>query len=231
MFGGIFFIMTPVNHALSHWLSQQKPYQLLPSEERRGFAQIAQEKALKKGEFLFREGQESDSVWLLRTGRIHLNKYMQNGQVSTTCVITEGETFCCLPALDHKSYPVNAVAAADAVVVRIPSSTFSQWMRDYPSFSQEALCSFCSRLREVECHGCMIFDPVEQRITQVLVTLAKKFGDEIPLTRQEIASLAGTTLETTIRTLSKMKEKKILRSTRGRIILMDIAFLRASLKQ
>jgi CRP/FNR family transcriptional regulator len=223
--------VTTLNHALSHWLSQQKPYQSLPAEERRGFAQIAQEKALKKGEFLFREGQESDSVWLLRKGRVHLNKYMQNGQVSTTCVITEGETFCCLPALDHKSYPVNAVAAADALVIRIPSSTFSQWMRDYPSFSQEALCSFCSRLREVECHGCMIFDPVEQRITQVLVTLAKKFGDEIPLTRQEIASLAGTTLETTIRTLSKMKEKKILRSTRGKIILLNLPFLQDSLKQ
>lgn len=222
--------MDTPNHALSHWLGQIKPYQYLPAEERRRFADTAQEKTIGKGEFLFREGQQSDAVWILRKGRIHLNKYMRNGQVSTTCIITGGETFCCLPSLDHKTYPVNAVAAVDSTVIRIPSSTFSQWMQKHSQFSQEALCGFCSRLREVECHGCMIFDPVEQRITQILLTLSKKFGDEIPLTRQEIASLAGTTLETTIRTLSKMKNEKLLRSTRGKIILLNIPALESSHK-
>ena len=220
--------MSTPNLALSHWLGQLKPYQSLPLAERKKFSQDAQEKRLTKGELLFREGQQSDSVWILRKGRVHLNQYTRNGQVSTTCVIGEGETFCCLPAMDHKTYPANAIAAMESVVIRIPAGTFSQWIQKYPQFFQETLCGFCNRLREVECHSGMIFDSVEQRITQVLVTLSKKFGNTIPLTRQEIANLAGTTLETTIRTLSKMKEKKLLRSTRGKIILLDLPTLESA---
>lgn len=222
--------MAPLNSALLLWLSQLQPFKYLPPEERKRFVESVHEKSLSKGSTLFHEGEKSDSVWLLRKGRIHLNKFLHGGQVSTTCVIAEGELFCCLPALDHQTYPVNATAAADSVVIRIPSPTFSAWMQNYPSFSQETLCTFCTRLREVECHGCRIYDSVENRVAQVLLTLSRKFGKTIPLTRQEVAELAGTTLETTIRTLSRMKEKRLIRSSRGQITLLDSKLLEETLK-
>jgi hypothetical protein len=55
----------------------------------------------------------------------------------------------------------------------------------------------------------MIYESAEVRLAQILITLTKKFGDTIPLTRQELAELAGTTHETTIRTLSRLGKQVV----------------------
>ena len=67
---------------------------------------------------------------------------------------------------------------------------------------------------------------VEQRIAGILIMLSSKFGPELPFTRQEIADMAGTTIETTIRTMTRFKENGIIKSTRGRITVLDKNSLR-----
>ena len=64
-------------------------------------------------------------------------------------------------------------------------------------------------------------DSVEQRLTKVLLMLSSKYGITIPFTRQEIADMAGTTTETTIRVMSRLKNSGIIRSTRGKIVILD----------
>ncbi|HLD78788.1 MAG TPA: Crp/Fnr family transcriptional regulator, partial [archaeon] len=168
-----------------------------------------------KGETVFREGQPAESVCVVKEGRVHLMKFLEGGQASTTCVMTKGETFCCLPALDRKPYPADAVAAVDSVVVRIPTSAFHELLARNPTFLQDSLCLFCDRLRQVEQKSCMIYDSVERRLAQALLTLSKKFGNTIPLTKHELAELANTTVETTIRVLSHLKKDGIIKSSRG----------------
>ena len=141
--------------------------------------------------------------------------------MQTTCVMTPGESFCCLPALDRGSYPATAVAATKANVLQIPNSLFHETMQRFPGFTQETLCLFCSRLRQVEAKGCLVHDPVDSRIAQALLTLKKKFGDTIPMTKQEIAELVGTTVETAIRTISRFQQEKWVRSTRGKLELLQ----------
>ena len=58
-------------------------------------------------------------------------------------------------------------------------------------------------------------------MAQALLALRKKFGDSIPLTRQEIAELAGTTVETVIRTVSRFQREGWVRSGRGKLQLLD----------
>ena len=64
-------------------------------------------------------------------------------------------------------------------------------------------------------------DKVEQRIAKLLIALSARMGSEIPFTRQEIAGMVGTTIETTIRVTSRFKEAKVIRTTRGNIIIID----------
>ena len=62
----------------------------------------------------------------------------------------------------------------------------------------------------------MVYDSVERRLAQTLLTLAKKFDSKtIPLTKQELAEMANTTVETTIRILSELTKQGILVSARG----------------
>ena len=202
--------------ALDQFLSGVELFKRLRPTERQQLALAAREKAYAKGDTIFRAGQAAEAVCIVKKGRVHLMRFLESGQASTTCVMTTGETFCCLPAMDGKPYPVDAIAAQDSVVVRIPTTAFHALLKQNPDFLQASLCLFCDRLRGVEEKSCMVYDSVERRLAQTLLTLAKKFDSKtIPLTKQELAEMANTTVETTIRILSELTKRGILASARG----------------
>ena len=207
------------------------PFNALPPEEISRVAEHSFEKRFQKGETIFLEGAPSHTVWIMKEGRVHLEKFHPGGKVSTTCVMAEGEVFCCLPALDRKPYPATAVAKTEAKVIGIPSQLFSELMAKYPAFSQRALSFFCGRLRQVEeMGGCHAYESAERRVVDVLLMLEKKFGPEIPLTREEIAELAGVTVETAIRMTSLLKKKKLISSEGKKSLKVDAERLRAYLE-
>ncbi len=67
---------------------------------------------------------------------------------------------------------------------------------------------------------------VEQRIARTLLRLSSKLGHTLPFTRQEIADMSGTTTETAIRVMSRLKDGGIIRSVRGKIVILDELKLR-----
>lgn len=216
----------PRRHDLELFLKQAEIFRHLSAKDRQRVASLSHDRAFAKGEAIFHEGRASDSVWLTMEGRVHLLHHQVEGRVQASCVMTPGETFCCLPALDRGVYPATAVAATPARVLQIPSHLFHEVMRGSPDVLQETLCVFGGRLRQVEAKACLVHDPVERRIAQALLALRKKFGDSIPLTRQEIAELAGTTVETSIRTISRFQQEGWVRTSRGKIELLKPDSLR-----
>lgn len=210
----------PRRHDLELFLKQTDIFHHLSAKERQRVASLSHEKTYEKGDVIFHEGRPSDSVWLTIEGRVHLLHHQAEGKAQASCVMTPGETFCCLPALDQGVYPATAVAATAARVLQVPHSLFQEIMGSSPELLKETLCVFSGRLRQMEAKGCLIHDPVERRIGQVLIALQKKFGDSIPLTRQEIAELAGTTVETAIRTISRFQQEGWVRPSRGKVQLL-----------
>ena len=67
---------------------------------------------------------------------------------------------------------------------------------------------------------------VEQRLARTLIMLSSKLGSTLPFTRQEIADMAGITTETAIRFMSRLKDGGIIRSVRGKTIIVDEAKLK-----
>ena len=218
-------------YGVEQFLKGAEIFKSLAATEQQRLASISRERSFAKGETIFHEGRPSDSVWIVMEGRVHLLHYQAQGRVQTSCVMTPGETFCCLPALDRGPYPATAVAATGAKVLQIPTAIFHEMMQHSPAMSHEALCVFCNRLRQVEAKGCMVHDPVERRIAQAILTLQKKFGETIPLTRQEIAELASTTVETAIRTIRRFEQEGWIRSSRGKIQLLKADSLSQLLQQ
>lgn len=210
----------PRRHDLELFLKQSELFRRLSAKHREQIASLSHDRTFAKGETIFHEGRPSDSIWLTLEGRVHLLHHQPEGRTQANCVMTPGETFCCLPAMDQGVYPATAVAATKARVLQIPSRLFHDLIGKSPALLQDTLCVFAGRLRQVEEKGCLIHDPVERRVAQALLTLKKKFGDTIPLTRQEIGELAGTTVETVIRTMGRFQQEGWIRSTRGRITLL-----------
>ena len=211
----------PRRHDLELSLKQSDLFSRLSLKERQQVASLSHERSYEKGEVIFHEGRPSDSVWLTLEGRVHLLHHQAEGRVQATCVMTPGETFCCLPALDQGIYPATAVAATRAKVLQIPHHLFQEALKGSPGLLQQTLCVFTGRLRQVEAKGCLVHDPVERRVAQALLALRKKFGDSIPLTRQEIAELAGTTVETAIRTISRFQQEGWVCSSRGKVQILQ----------
>lgn len=200
---------------MENFFSHVELFKRLSPAERQRLSSVSRERRYAKGETVFHSGEPAEAVCIVKEGRVHLMKFLEGGQASTTCVMTRGETFCCLPALDRKPYPVDAVAAVDSVIVRVPTAAFHDLLEKNPSFLRDSLCLFCDRLRQVEHKSCMVYDSVERRLAQALLTLSKKFGPTIPLTKHELAELANTTVETAIRVLSQLKKQGVVRSSRG----------------
>lgn len=212
------------------FLKSTPPFDTLPPEAISQVAGQAFEKHFQKGEAVFLEGAPSHTVWIVREGRVHTEKFHSGGKISTTCVMTQGEAFCCLPALDRKPYPVTAIAKTRSRVIGIPSQLFSELMATYPAFSQRALSTFCGRLREVEEQGgCRTYESAERRVVNALLMLEKKFGPVIPLTREEISELSGVTVETAIRMTSLLKKKKLIASEGKKSLRVDAGKLYAYL--
>ena len=215
---------------LSQFIRSVQPFNILPKKEMEKLVTSCRIKEFEKGEMIFREGAFCDSVWVVKEGRVHLVKYLLDGKVSTTCVMAPGEIFCCLSSLDRRTYPSNAIAAVKTEVVRVPIELFSGLMTQ-PAFAQKTLCLFCERLRHVEGRACQMQDSAERRVGRVLLSLSKKFGETIPLTRQEIAELSGVTLETAIRVISHLKRQKVVLASQRKTITIQPEALRSFFPQ
>jgi CRP/FNR family transcriptional regulator len=208
------------------------PFRTLPPAELERLASIAQVIKHSKGETIFTEGDDATSVWVLYQGRLEIFKYTSDGKPHAIEIIHPKDLFGTLCRLGNngRSYPCTAVASVDSVSFRISDSVFLDMFNRYPSMVS-GVCALCStRLNMMQELTCSTQEPVEKRIVRTLFQLSKKHGNVLPYTKRQIGELSATTVETTIRTLSKFQKKKWISSSRGQILLKESDKLSALLQ-
>lgn len=108
-----------------------------------------------------------------------------------------------------------------------------------PRFVEKAKAAGCSQVfsgleslnaQNLAAAYAMAFAPVAARIASVLLRLGEAFGATLPVTRRQVAELAGTTVETAIRVTNRLRRDQMLRMRRGEIVLRDPAGLRHRLR-
>lgn len=217
---------------IKSFLSAIDPFRGLPPPELDRLASIAQEITHSKGETVFTEGDDATSVWVLYQGRLEIFKYTSDGKPRAIEIIQPKELFGTLCRLggEGRAYPCTAVASVDSVSFRIADSVFLEMFHRNPSMVS-GVCALCSnRLNMMQELTCSSQEPVEKRIVRTLFQLSKSHGNTLPYTKRQIGELSATTVETTIRTLSKFQKKKWIASSRGQIFLKDTAKLEALLQ-
>src|ERR1044071_435563 len=208
---------------IKKFLAGVDPFRGLPPAELDRLCSIAQEKKHSKGETIFSEGDGATSVWVLYQGRLEIYKYTSDGKPRAIEIINPKELFgtlCRLGGTD-RCYPCTAVASVDSISFRIADSVFLDLFQRNPSVVS-GVCALCSnRLNMMQELTCTSQEPVEKRIVRTLFQLSKTHGELLPFTKRQIGELAATTVETTIRTLSRFQKKKWISSSRGHILLKD----------
>jgi len=203
------------------FLSNCPIFRMLPETEFKRIEEAAKERSFLPGEVIFKEGERAHHVWIVKKGWVRLVKQNSHRHPRTIFVLTPAEVFCGISALDHGSYSATGVAAADSILLQIPVECFDALLERSPLFVRKLLKVCCDRIRHMAESYCLSQAPVETRILHVLRHLQKDFGSTIPFTHREIAEMAGTTVETSIRTLSRLKKKGCVRSSRGKIVLLQ----------
>ncbi|HVZ79260.1 MAG TPA: Crp/Fnr family transcriptional regulator [bacterium] len=180
------------------------------------------ERRFKKGDTLFLDGDPADQVWFVKEGHVKAQACSPNGRCQTLCMVGPKSMFgsCC--SLGGGTYPCHSVAETDVTVLSIPRADFIGILGRHPSVTLAVADQLSQRLSRSKETQTFEQESVEKRILHVLATLADQFGNTIPLTRREIAEMAGTVVETCIRTFTKLEAAGLVACTRGRILIRDM---------
>jgi CRP-like cAMP-binding protein len=199
----------------------------LRASEIRELAAIATPVQYEKGAFIFNDGDPAEFFYFAQQGLIKLHKGSASGKNITFVIATIGDTLNAA-ALSVKKHFLSAQAITEATVLRVPRKDFWAFEARNPSIAEniigltaEALDIEYTRIVDI------IGEEVELRVVHSLFALANKFGTNLHLKREELANYAGTTTETAIRVLSKLRKKGIIScsSGRGAIDISDLSRL------
>lgn len=196
-------------------------------EELADLASLAIERWFRVGEFIFWEGDEPDWFYMVAEGRVKVLKHSSLGKEFVIAFFASGEMFGEVAVFEDKPYPGSAQALAETKVLAIRRQDFRSFLANRPEIALRIINILAGRLRDAQGRlRDLAGERVEQRLARTLLMLHTKLGPTIPFTRQEIADMAGTSTETAIRFMSRLKSEGIIRSTRGKTIILDESKLR-----
>jgi CRP/FNR family transcriptional regulator len=198
-------------------------------------ADLFSERQFQKDEYIFLEGEPPQALYIVKTGKVKILSHSTDGKDIVFRVCGPGQMMGTVAVFDGSGYPGTAQAIEDCTVLVIARNDCLTLVNRYPVFALAVINDLGSRLRSsAELIRSLAVERVEQRIARVLLKLAETAGAdtlegrviEMPLTRQDVADMTGTTVETAIRVMSKFRRNGLIRTRRGKVVLVDQEGLR-----
>ena len=207
----------------------------LPPKEIQALEAVARKDAYRPREYVFMEGDPALWFCLVRTGRVKILRHSRTGKDVVLELLGPGEPFGGVAVIEKRPYPASAQATEASVIVKIPQEPLLALAERHPSIIKEMALMIGRRLRDAHASvKSLAVDPVEARLATTLLRLARegtraKRGMALPfhLTRQSLADMTGTTVETTIRVVGRWLKDGLLQDEEGHFVLKDVDALTA----
>ncbi len=217
------------------FLKQVDLFKGLKDSELEDIAKYFYEEEYKKGDYIFFEGDDNPGIYIVVDGIVKLTKETSDGKTVILRLATPKEVFGWLVLGESKPESTyTAQALVDTKVLHISNADFLRLLTKYPAIAVKITCDASKKLLEAyDRLKSLAAEKVEGRIASLLLDLAKKMGKRengkivisAPITRQDIAEMAGTTVETAIRIISRWKKEGIVNTERGKIEILDPEYL------
>jgi CRP/FNR family transcriptional regulator, cyclic AMP receptor protein len=172
---------------------------------------------LVKGEPVFQEGDRARSFFIVRSGKIRMVNYNEDGREFVQGLFASGESFGEPPFFAGGIYPASAEAMEASEVWKIPKAKFLQLLRENFEIHLALVQTLCTRLiYKSTMLSELAIEEAEHRIVTLLRHLAaanEPAGStpiRLPFTRQQIGDMTGLRVETVIRTIKALEQKGIL---------------------
>lgn len=179
-------------------------------------------------EWFFREGEPAQALWVLRSGRGKLTKLSPDGQQVILRVLAPGDMFGGVMALGDHLYPATAEALTASSAMAWVRGSLEELFSTLPRLARNALSLLAERMAEMqERYRELATERVTQRVARALVRLVRQAGrrvDEgvlidLPLSREDLAAMSGTTLFTVSRILSEWESRGLVTTGRQRVLV------------
>jgi CRP-like cAMP-binding protein len=179
--------------------------------------------------YLYFEGDPADELHVLLQGNIRLSQLTPEGQQVILRYASSGEAFGIIAVLSGTNYPVTAQAVEECLVLAWGETEMNGLMAAIPRLALNAMKIMAAHLREFQDRiRELSTERVEQRIARAVLRLARQSGRkteegillDLPVSRQDLAELTGTTLYTVSRTLSGWEQQGLIKSGREEIIIL-----------
>ncbi len=184
----------------------------------------------ERGEVIWLKGNQVDFFGLLGTGFVKMVRGNSDGVDVTIELMGPGQIFGMMGTIATTGCPLSAIAVTPLWYLRIAKRPL---LEIYERNSD--LKDFLVRRLTVRFHGAidviakMSTAKVDERIAAILFTLAESYGErhgksltlQVPLTRQDISEMAGTTTESTIRVLSRWQKSGLITTEKHLITIVD----------
>jgi CRP-like cAMP-binding protein len=190
-------------------------------------AGLAFAKRFAKGDSIFYQDEPCEFLHVVARGLVKVSICSFSGSRITYLLADRGDPLNLVGPFTGSPRFISAEALGETIVVHVKREDFLSFAIKNPvvivniiSILGSAIDSANGRIID------MIEKPVEQRLLKVLYTLYDKFGDTLKFTSNELAELAGTTTESTLRAMGRLRKRGIITSGRGEVSIIKPAKLK-----
>jgi len=196
---------------------------------------LARARAFARGDVIFREGDPPSHLWLIVRGLVKVVRRAGDRDLILE-ILGPKDTFGEVAVYDGIPYPATAVSAEPCTVLSIPRDDFFLALERQPGLARGLLRELTRHLRLVT-HRLdeLTKAGIDRRIALLLVRLAERIGQPreagtfvpVALSRQDLAELVGTTVETAIRIMSRWSKQGLVLTEKSGFVIPDVAALAA----
>lgn len=227
----------PATSTMESLLARATLFRRLSREDRSRLAAVTVARSYRRGDVVFQEGDDSTHLFTVLSGRVKAVKLTPSGQEAILEIFGAGDPLGAVAVYEGRPYPASAVVMEDASCLRIERAAFFALLEEHPSLVRGVLSGLNLRLVELTRRITELMGGrVENRLARLLVRLGREFGQPagegreglfIPmsLTRQELADMTGTTVETCIRVMSRWSRDRIVATEDEGFRILDSAAL------
>ena len=215
-------------------LAQSALFAPLSDTERAGVGQQLVRRAFERDEYLFFEGDAAEWLLFVAEGRVKMIKHSESGRETILSTFGPGQIVGEVGVLVGEAYPATAQALEPTVTLALRRDEYVALVQRHPGLAWALIEELGRRLlRAHETIRSLAVEKVERRVARVLLRMANTAGERledasapgavritVPLSRQDIADMAGTVIETAIRAMSKFQKQGLLETREGQIVLL-----------
>jgi CRP/FNR family transcriptional regulator, cyclic AMP receptor protein len=228
--------MPPPSEDTAELLSRIPVFAELGTDELGRVAQVAVPRAFAPQEVIFREGDDSDTCYIVRSGHARAIRHHSDGRMITLARFGPDDIFGELAMFDDERRSATVEALDDLKTVAIPGSAMRNLLARHPEIAVKLVIALGRRLRAAnERLSRQSFQTVQSRVAAVLDQLVEQARAEgeagqvdvlVTATQAELAQLAGSSRESASRFLAVLERAGVISQGRGRLTVHDPAALR-----